>query len=77
MVQKDFRVGISLASLLRQAIPIREAWIGKRCARGRPHAPCHWSRDLFVSPPSDAEIPDDVAQHFDSGRHWLFDELVR
>ena len=60
-VQIQYRVGISLSSFLRQAIALRESWMGEVCPRSRHCAPPdHWSRNLFLHPPSDADFLEEV-----------------
>ena len=78
MSQTQYRVAVSFGSFLRQAIALRESWISEVCARGRPcKPPDHWSRNLFIHPPSDAEFPPEVAEKFDDGQPWfnVMDEL--
>ena len=71
-VQLQQRAGVSLGSFIRQAISLRESWMREQCPRGR-HCvpPDHWSRNLFAYPPSDAELPDEVADNFDDGQPWF------
>ena len=70
--QTQYRVAVSFGSFLRQALALRECWIGEVCARGRPcKPPDHWSRNLFMHPPSDAEFPEEVAEKFDDGQPWF------
>ena len=77
-VQNHYRIVVSLGSFIRQAISIRESWMRKVCARGRPCVPPeHWARNLLTHPPSDEEFPDDVAENFNEGQPWfdVFDGL--
>ena len=68
-VQIQYRVAVSLGSFIRQGIALRESWISDVCARGRLcKPPDHWSRNLFIHPPSDAEFPPEVAEKFDDGQ---------
>ena len=71
-VQIEYRVAVSLGSFIRQGIALRESWISDVCARGRLcKPPDHWSRNLFIHPPSDAEFPPEVAEKFDDGQPWF------
>ena len=71
-VQIQYRLGVSLGSFIMRAITVRKSWMGDVCARGRPCSPPdHWSRNLFVHPPSDAEFPAEVAAKFDEGHPWF------
>ena len=71
-VQIEYRVKVSLGSFIRQAIALSESWISDVCARGRLcKPPGHWSRNLFIHPPSDAEFPPEVAEKFDDGQPWF------
>ena len=71
-VQIQSRIGVSLGSFIRQAISLRESWMREVCARGR-HCvpPDHWSRNLFLHPPSDADFPAEVAEKFNDGHPWF------
>ena len=72
MVQIQYHIGVSLGSFIKRAITLRETWTRGVCARGRPCTPPnHWPCNLFVSPPSDAEIPVEVAENFDDGQPWF------
>ena len=54
------------------AVALRESWIRDVCARGRLcKPPDHWSRNLFIHPPSDAEFPAEIAEKFDDGQPWF------
>ena len=71
-VQIEYRVAVSLGSFIRQAVALRESWIRDVCARGRLcKPPDHWSRNLFIHPPSDAEFPPEVVEKFDVGQLWF------
>ena len=71
-VQIQYRVAVSLGSFIRQAVALRESWIRDVCARGRLcKPPDHWSLNLFIHPPSDAEFPPVVAEKFDDGQPWF------
>ena len=71
-VQIQYCLGVSLGSLIRQAISIRESWMSEVCARGHPcKPPEHWARNLLIEPPSDEEFPAEVAENFDEGQPWL------
>ena len=77
-VQIQYRVAVSLGSFIRQAVALRESWIRDVCARGRLcKPPDHWSLNLFIHPPSDAEFPPEVAEKFDDGQPWfnVMDEI--
>ena len=70
-VQIQYFLGVSLGPFIRQAISIRESWMGDACARGRPcKPPEHWARNLFIDPPSDEEFPAEVAENFVDGQPW-------
>ena len=60
-----------LISRIRAEVLSRESWMKEVWARVR-HctAPSHWSRNLFVHPPCDAEFPAVVAEKFDDGQPW-------
>ena len=76
-IQKDCRLGFSLASFVHQAISLRTSWLGEVCVRGRLCTPPgHWPRDLFQDPPSAYEFPPDFEQTFTEGRPWFFDEYT-
>ena len=67
-IQNDSRLGFSVASFVRQAIPLKDSWLRETCVRGRLCTPPdHWRRDLFEDPPSEAELPPDFEQSFDDG----------
>ena len=66
-IRNDSRIGFSVASFLRQAISLREGWLDENYVRGRLRAPQHWSRDLFLDPPSDAEFRNDFEQRYIAG----------
>ena len=71
-VQIQYHIGVSLGSFIKRAITVRKSWMGDVCARGRPCSPPdHWSRNLFVHPPSEAEFPAEVAAKFDEGQPWF------
>ena len=71
-VQIQYFLGVSLGPFIRQAISIRESWMGDACARGRPcEPPVHWARNLFIEPPSDEEFPAEVSENFDEGQRWF------
>ena len=77
-VQIQYRVAVSLGSFIRQAVVLRESWMRDVCARAplcKP--PDHWSRNLFIHPPSDAEFHPEFAEKFDDGQPWFnaMDEL--
>ena len=60
-------------SFVRQAIALRETWLGDACVRGRLCiTPSHWGRNLIRHPPSAAELPDDFEQNFPDGTPWRF-----
>ena len=72
-IQNDSRLGFSVVSFIRQAIAIREEWLGDTCVRGRLCVPPgHWGRNLIRDPPSAAELPDDFEQFFPDGIPWDF-----
>jgi len=55
-------------SIVRQAIALRETWLGDACVRGRRCVPpTHWGRNLIRHPPCAAELLDDFEQ---SVRVW-------
>ena len=71
-VQIESRVEVCLGSFIRQAIALSESWISDVCARGRLcKPPDHWSRNLLIHPPGDAEFPAEVAEKFDDGQPWF------
>ena len=74
----DPKCGFSLSSFIRQAIAVRKTWLGEVCVRGRLCAPpSHWNGNIFSQPLADTDVPLDVARDFDSGRPWLFTNLVQ
>ncbi len=77
-IQKDFRLGFSTVSFLRQAISQRENFMKDSCCvRGRQgaiHSPGHWTRDLLRLPPIAAELPEEFEQSFLIGKPWFFGE---
>ena len=70
-VQIQYRVAVSLGSFIRQTIALRESWVSD--VRAGPHCkpPDHWSRNLLIHPPGDAEFPAEVAEKFDDGQPWF------
>ena len=67
------QLGFSLASFVRQAISLRESWLGDVCVRGRRCTPAKfWHRDLFEHPPCAAEFPPDFEESFTDGKPWFF-----
>ena len=73
MIISDSRLGFSLASFVRQAISLRESWLGDVCVRGRRCTPAKfWHRNLFEHPPCAAELPPDFQQSFTDGKPWFF-----
>ena len=51
-IQIDSRLGFSVVSFFRQAIILREMWLGDACVRGRLCiTPGHWGRNLIRCPP--------------------------
>ena len=73
----DFFDFLSLSSFIRQATAVRKTWLGEVCVRGRLCAPpSHWNRNIFSHALADTDVPVDVARDFDSGRPWLFADLV-
>ena len=74
----DHKCGFSLSSFIRQATTVRKTWLGEVSVRGRLCAPpSHWNRNIFSQPLADTDVPVDVARDFDSGRPWLFTDLVQ
>ena len=77
VIQDDFSVGSSLASLLHSMIQTRQDWlVSVGCVRGRHcEAPDCWGRDLFSTPPSAAECNPDYSTAFETGKplHFRFD----
>ena len=74
VIQLDFSVGTSLASMIRKMIQLRKEWlVTVGCARGRLcEAPDSWGRDIFFTPPSAAELTPVLGADFESGRPWHF-----
>ena len=73
----DHKCGFSLSSFIRQATAVRKTWLGEVCVRVRLCAPpSHWNRNIFSHALADTDVPVDVARDFDSGRPWLFADLV-
>ena len=71
-VQIQYRVAVSLGSFIRQAKALRESWMREVFSRGRPCAPPeHWTRNIFLHPPSDADFPAEVAENFHDGQPWF------
>ena len=65
--RNDSRIGFSLASFLRQARLARKSWLEEVCAGGRLSVPPHWTHDIFLDPPSDAEFVEDFEELFNDG----------
>ena len=56
-IQIDSRLGFSVVSFVRQAITLREIWLGEACVRGRLcTTPGHWGRNLIRCPPCAEEL---------------------
>ena len=73
----DPKCGFSLSSFIRQATTVRKMWLGEVCVRGRLCVPPrHWNRNIFLQPLSDNEAPENLCRDFDSGRPWLFANIV-
>ena len=73
MIISDSQLGFSLASFVRQAISLRESWLGDVCVRGRRCTPAKfWHRNLFEHPPCAAEFPPDFEESFTDGKPWFF-----
>ena len=74
VIQLDFSVGTSLASMIHKMIQLRKEWlVTVGCARGRLcEAPDSWGRDIFFTPPSAAELTPVLGADFESGRPWHF-----
>ena len=73
-IRNDSRLGLSLASFVRQATSLREKWLREVCVRGRLCPPPeHWHRNLLLCPPCGAELPQDFQQSFTDGKPWFFD----
>ena len=74
VIQLDFSVGTSLASMIHKMIQLRKEWlVTVGCARGRLcEAPDSWGRDIFFTPPSAAELTPVIGADFESGRPWHF-----
>ena len=78
LIRDDPKCGFSFASFIRQATTVRKTWLGEASVRDRLcDPPPHWNRNIFSNPLADTDIPVDVAGEFDSGRPWLFADLVR
>ena len=78
MFRFNIKFAVSLGSFIRQAVALRESCISDVCALGRLcKPPDHWSRNLLIHPPSDAEIPPEVVEKLDDGQPWFnaMDEL--
>ena len=72
-IQIDSRLGFSVVSFVRQAITLREKWMGDACVRGRLcNTPGHWGRNLIRYPPRAEELPHDFEQAFWNGWPWFF-----
>ena len=72
-IQTDSRLGFSVVSFVRQAITLREKWMGDACVRGRLcNTPGHWGRNLIRFPPCAEELPLDFEQAFWKGWPWIF-----
>ena len=65
--RNDSRIGFSLASFLRQARLARKGWSEEVCAGGRLSVPPHWTHDIFLDPPSDAEFVENFEEFFNDG----------
>ena len=77
-IQIDSRLGFSVVSFVRQAITLREKWMGDACVRGRLcNTPGHWGRNLIRFPPSAEELPHDFEQAFWNGWPWIFSNESR
>ena len=77
-IQIDSRLGFSVVSFVRQAITLREKWMGDACVRGRLcNTPGHWGRNLIRFPPSAEELPLDFEQAFWKGWPWIFSNESR
>ena len=63
-IRNDSRIGFSLASFLRQASFARSGWLEEVCAGGRLSVPPHWTHDIFLDPPSDAEFVENFEKLF-------------
>ena len=77
-IQIDSRLGFSVVSFVRQAITLREKWMGDACVRGRLcNTPGHWGRNLIRFPPCAEELPLDFEQAFWKGWPWIFSNESR
>jgi hypothetical protein len=65
--RNDSRIGFSLASFLRQASSARSGWLEEVCAGGRLSVPPHWTYDIFLDPPNDAEFVENFEELFNDG----------
>jgi hypothetical protein len=74
-IRKDSRIGFSLASFLRQACSVRDGWFEEVCVGGRLPVPPHWSFDIFLDPPCDAEFPENYDESFNNGTPLTADWL--
>ena len=76
-IQIDSRLGFSVVSFVRQAITLREIWLGDACVRGRLCIiPGQWGRNLIRCPPC-AELPHDFEQTFPDGAPWFLSHESR
>ena len=70
-VQIQYCLGVSLGSLIRQAISIRESWMSEVCPQGRPCKPLHRkcsSQVLFIA--SDLKISRiEIFNNLDDAEH--------
>ena len=72
-IQIDSRLGFSVVSFIRQAITLREIWLGDACVRGRLCiTPGYWGRNLIRCPPCTEELPHNFEQTFTDGAPWFF-----
>ena len=69
------RIGLFVASFLRQAISMRDECLSEVPLRDRFGVPPHRTRNLLVDPPSDAELLQDFDECFTAGE--LFFSLAR
>ena len=77
-IQIDSRLGFSVVSFFRQAITLREIWLGDACVRGRLcTTPGHWGRRLIRCPPCAEELPHYFEQAFLNGWPWFFSNESR
>ena len=77
-IQIDSRLGFSVVSFFRQAIILREIWLGDACVRGRLCiTPGHWGRNPIRFPPCAVELPHNFEQTFPDGAPWFFSHESR